>query len=85
MINSIIIIIFTVMLLAAIVLIDDIVTTILICILSIVGLILATYNIDSNIPAIEVYRGNTELEITYKNDIPIDTVVVWKKDIIKVK
>ncbi len=31
------------------------------------------------IPSIEVYRGNTELEITYKNNIPIDTVVVCKK------
>jgi hypothetical protein len=30
------------------------------------------------IPPIEVYRGNTELEITYKNNIPIDTVVVRK-------
>ena len=31
-----------------------------------------------NIDPIEVYRGNTELEITYKNDIPIDSTVVWK-------
>jgi hypothetical protein len=30
------------------------------------------------IDPIEVYRGNTELEITYKNNVPIDTVVVWK-------
>lgn len=34
---------------------------------------------DITINAIEVYRGNTELEITYKNNIPIDTVVVWKE------
>lgn len=27
---------------------------------------------------IDVYRGNTTLEITYKNNVPIDTVVVWK-------
>ena len=28
--------------------------------------------------AINVYRGNTTLEITYKNGIPIDSTVVWK-------
>ena len=32
-----------------------------------------------NINPIEVYRGNTELEITYKDNIPIDSIVVWKK------
>lgn len=29
--------------------------------------------------ALDVYRGNTELEITSVNGIPIDTVVVFKK------
>ena len=29
--------------------------------------------------AIDVYRGNTTLEVTYKNGVPIDTVVVFKK------
>ena len=28
--------------------------------------------------AINVYQGNTTLEITYKDSIPIDSVVVWK-------
>lgn len=28
--------------------------------------------------AIDVYKGNTALEITYKNGIPIDSTVVWK-------
>ena len=28
--------------------------------------------------AIDVYRNKTTLEITYKNNVPIDTVVVWK-------
>lgn len=28
--------------------------------------------------AINVYRGNTTLEITYKSGIPIDSTVVWK-------
>ena len=28
--------------------------------------------------AINVYQGNTTLEVTYKESIPIDSVVVWK-------
>lgn len=28
--------------------------------------------------AIDVYQGNTTLEITYKDSMPIDSVVVWK-------
>ena len=28
--------------------------------------------------AIDVYRGKTTLEITYKDNIPIDSTVVWK-------
>lgn len=30
--------------------------------------------------ALDVYRGNKELEITFVNGTPIDTVVVWKGD-----
>lgn len=29
--------------------------------------------------ALDVYRGNTELEITFVNGTPIDTVVVFQK------
>lgn len=29
--------------------------------------------------AIDVYRGNTTLQITYRDSIPIDSVVVWKQ------
>lgn len=28
--------------------------------------------------AIDVYRGKTTLQVTYKNNIPIDTTVVYK-------
>ena len=28
--------------------------------------------------AINVYQGNTALEITYKDSVPIDSIVVWK-------
>ena len=27
---------------------------------------------------IDVYRGNTTLEITYKDNLPVDSVVIWK-------
>lgn len=30
------------------------------------------------IKPIDVYRGNTTLEITYKDSVAIDSVVVWK-------
>jgi hypothetical protein len=33
---------------------------------------------DHNPTALDVYRGNTELEITSVNGIPTDTVVVFK-------
>lgn len=29
--------------------------------------------------AIDVYRGNTELQITYKGSVPVDTIVVFKE------
>lgn len=50
-----------------------------------VGLFLfaATYKPQnkSNSPkAIDVYRGKTELEITYRDTIAIDSTVVWKKE-----
>lgn len=28
--------------------------------------------------AMDVYQGKTTLEITYKNGVPVDSVVVWK-------
>ena len=34
--------------------------------------------------AIDVYRGKTELEITYRDTIAIDSTVVWKKEYEKV-
>lgn len=37
-----------------------------------------TYSIQSIPQAIDVYRGNTELKIHSINNIPQDTVVVWK-------
>lgn len=30
--------------------------------------------------AIDVYKGKTTLEITYKDGVPIDSTVVWKNN-----
>lgn len=43
-----------------------------------VGLIIA-YSIISPPEALDVYRGKTTLEITYKDGIPCDSVVVFKE------
>lgn len=40
---------------------------------------IAVLNIDKNNPsAIDTYRGKTTLKIIYKDDIAIDSVVVYK-------
>lgn len=49
------------------------ITMILICIISII-----VFCTTKEIEPIEVYRGNTTLQITYKDSIPIDSVVVYK-------
>ena len=41
-------------------------------------LLLAAIDTYTSIPPIEVYRGNTTLQITYEGDTPIDSTVVWK-------
>ena len=38
----------------------------------------AIYNNPTTPQAIDVYRGHTELQITSVNDMPQDTIVVWK-------
>ena len=43
---------------------------------------LTTAIVSINTPkAIDVYRGKTSLEITSINNIPTDTIVVWKNNI----
>ncbi len=51
--------------------------------LSIMGIVIATclfleVSRKSCPEAIDVYRGKTTLKITYENNVPIDTVVVFK-------
>lgn len=42
-------------------------------------IVFAMYLINFNKPrAIDVYKGKTTLEITYKDKIPIDSTVIWK-------
>ena len=39
---------------------------------------IALYLIEEQPKAIDVYRGKTTLEITYKDRVTIDSTVVWK-------
>lgn len=41
---------------------------------------LIDYNSKNNPTALDVYQGNTTLEITYRDSIPVDSVVVWKNE-----
>lgn len=44
------------------------------------GIVFLIIYLNTDIPtAKEVYQGKTTLEITYKDGIPIDTVVVYKE------
>lgn len=49
-------------------------TIIAIMIISFCGIIFYT----SKPTAMDVYQGKTTLEITYKDGVPVDSVVVWK-------
>ena len=47
------------------------------CIFSLIIVILLTIYLKEP-TAMDVYRNKTTLEITYKDGIPIDSIVVWK-------
>ena len=51
----------------------------LIVLFSVLYIILINYDTWSEPTAIDVYRGQTTLEINYENGVPQDTIVVWKK------
>jgi hypothetical protein len=44
-----------------------------------IGISMIINKTELEIKPIDVYRGKTSLEITYRDSIAIDTVVVWKK------
>lgn len=45
-----------------------------------IGLLFINYDIHNTPTAIDVYKGNTELRITYEGKIPVDTIVIYKKE-----
>ena len=53
--------------------------TLLISLISSVLLFIIADKISNTPEAIDVYRGNTTLEITSVNGVPTDTTVVWLK------
>jgi vacuolar-type H+-ATPase subunit I/STV1 len=48
---------------------------------SIVGINLISKYYNLTITPIDVYRGKTTLEITYRDSIAIDSTVVWKEEV----
>ena len=52
-------------------------TMITVAVCSIIAMFLIFAHLSKPKP-IDVYRGNTALEITYKDNVPIDSVVIWK-------
>ena len=46
-----------------------------------IGVIFIGEHFCQSISPIDVYRGKTTLEITYKDSVAIDSVVVWKEEI----
>jgi hypothetical protein len=46
--------------------------------LSLITITIIVYTYENEIKPIDVYRGNTTLEITYRDNIIIDSIVVWK-------
>lgn len=46
----------------------------------IVTIVLIDYNSKDNPTALDVYERKTTLEITYRDSVPIDTIVVYKEE-----
>lgn len=49
----------------------------------ILGILIHNWLISDEPTALDVYQGKTTLEITYKDSIPIDTIIVFKDEFIK--
>lgn len=57
------------------------ISAILLTISAIILVVLSASYKSRNIPtALDVYQGNTTLEITYRDSIPVDSVVVFKEE-----
>lgn len=46
----------------------------------ILGILIENWLISGEPTALDVYQGKTTLEITYKDSVPIDTIVVFKDE-----
>lgn len=57
---------------------DNITLSIILLIMAIIGLSIMIASLSITPTALDVYKGKTELQITYKGTIPIDSVVVFK-------
>ena len=44
----------------------------------VIGLLVGIIVIECSVQPIDVYRDKTELIVTYKNDVAVDSVVVYK-------
>ena len=59
----------------------NIVLSKLLLIIAIIGLLFIIVSYISNAPtAMDVYKGKTELKITYEGKTPVDSVVIYKKE-----
>lgn len=48
-------------------------------IITFIGLLFIVIYISSTPTALDVYKGKTELRITYDDKVPVDSVVIYKK------
>ena len=48
-------------------------------IVAVIGLLFIMADISKTPTALDVYKGKTELRITYDGKVPVDTVVIYKK------
>lgn len=49
-------------------------------IIGVIGFVLVEMSFASTPTALDVYRHRTELKITYEDNVPVDTVVIFKKE-----
>ena len=55
------------------------VLSIVLLIIAVIGLLFIMAYINNTPTALDVYKGKTELRITYEGKTPVDSVVIYKK------
>lgn len=58
---------------------DNIALSVVILIMGAIGLLFIIIYINNTPTALDVYKGKTELRITYDGKVPVDSVVIYKK------